>query len=72
MMNWGFVFQLFALVVSLVVLGLLIGYYVRNPDTNEPQQINNKVNLLYILEIVSVSLMVLFALFSAVMYYRSK
>jgi hypothetical protein len=58
--------------VSITVLVLLIYYYAHNPDTNDPQQINNKVNLLYILEIVSVSLMVLFALFSAVMYYRSK
>ena len=71
-MNYAFWLQLFVLALTVGVLITLIVLLTRNPDTNDPQQINNKVNGLYIIEIISVSLMVLFAIISAVMYYRYK
>jgi len=70
--NWGLIFQLFALAITVAVLVILIVVLARNPDTNDPQQINNKVNWLYALEIASVSLMLIFAIISAVMYWRYK
>ncbi len=68
--SWGLILQLFSIAITVAVLVILIVVLARNPDTNDPQQINNKVNWLYALEIAAVGLMLLFSIVGFFMYRR--
>ena len=68
--SWGLILQLFSIAITVAVLVILIVVLSRNTDTNDPQQINNKVNWLYALEIAAVGLMLLFSLIGFFMYRR--
>ena len=68
--SWGLILQLFSIAITVAVLVILIVVLARNPETNDPQQINNKVNWLYALEIAAVGLMLLFSIVGFFMYRR--
>ncbi len=73
-MQWSSVLQLIGLAIAVAVLVVLIVLLSRNAieGTEDPNllKINNKINALYILEIISVGLMVLFAIIGFFMYRR--
>lgn len=68
--SWGLILQLFSIAITVAVLVILIVVLARNPSSDDPQQINNKVNWLYALEIAAVGLMLLFSIISFFMYRR--
>ncbi len=73
-MNASTIVQLLGLIVAVAVLIILIVVLTRNPleGTEDPNllKLNNKITWLYVLEIVSVSLMVLFGIIALFMYRR--
>lgn len=78
-MEWGLIFQLAALGVTIGVLVVLIVVLVNNPITNATHDdalgddiinLNNKINWIYGLEIAAVALMIVFAVIGFFMYRR--
>jgi hypothetical protein len=73
-MQWSTILQLIGLAISVAILVVLIVLLSRNAieGTEDPNllKINNKINALYILEIISVGIMVLFGVIALVMYRR--
>ena len=73
-MEWGLIFQLLSIALTVAILVVLIVLLARNAiqDTTDENmlKLNNKINALYILEIVAVSIMIVFAVIGFFMYRR--
>ncbi len=72
-MTWAQILQIIGLAIAVAVLVVLIVVLARNPlegGSDNEIKMTNKINTLYILEIISVGLIVLFALIGLIMYRR--
>jgi uncharacterized membrane protein len=78
-MEWGLIFQLLSIAITIAVLVILIVVLARNPIKNATHDdalgddviaLNNKVNWIFALEIAAVGLMLVFAIIGFFMYRR--